>query len=86
MNGLKIKFLLTGKKKMLRKCENKHIPNFIVGIKTSGARILVSDNQESVHFVRYKAQVILWRVSTLQGIISHPFSRGLELKVQAFIS
>lgn len=45
-----------GKKKMLRKCENKHIPNFIVGIKTSGARILVSDNQESVHFVRYKAQ------------------------------
>ncbi|XP_022082283.1 splicing factor 3B subunit 3-like [Acanthaster planci] len=43
-----------GKKKMLRKCENKHIPNFIINIQTSGHRIIVSDVQESVHFVRYK--------------------------------
>ena len=43
-----------GKKKLLRKCENKHIPNFIVGIKVTGNRILVSDNQESIHFVKYK--------------------------------
>ncbi|XP_071959177.1 splicing factor 3B subunit 3-like isoform X1 [Antedon mediterranea] len=43
-----------GKKKLLRKCENKMIPNIIVNISTVGNRILVSDIQESIHFVRYK--------------------------------
>lgn len=43
-----------GKKKMLRKCENKHIPHIVVGIQTIGDRILVSDVQESVHFVKYR--------------------------------
>jgi len=45
-----------GKKKLLRKCENKHIPNFIVGLHASGNRIVVSDVQESFHFVKYKRQ------------------------------
>ncbi|KAL3859524.1 hypothetical protein ACJMK2_009740 [Sinanodonta woodiana] len=45
-----------GKKKLLRKCENKHIPNFIVGIHTMGSRIVVADIQESFHFIRYKRQ------------------------------
>ncbi|KAI0229654.1 Splicing factor 3B subunit 3 [Lamellibrachia satsuma] len=45
-----------GKKKLLRKCENKHVPNFIVGIHTMGNRIVVSDIQESFHFVRYRRQ------------------------------
>lgn len=43
-----------GKKKLLRKCENKHVPNFIVNIQTMGSRIFVSDVQDSFHFVRYK--------------------------------
>lgn len=43
-----------GKKKLLRKCENKHIPNFVVGIYTMGNRVVVADIQESFHFVRYK--------------------------------
>lgn len=43
-----------GKKKLLRKCENKHIPNHIVNIQTMGQRIYVSDVQESVFFVKYK--------------------------------
>lgn len=43
-----------GKKKLLRKCENKHIPNNIVNIQTRGHRVFVSDVQESVYFVRYK--------------------------------
>lgn len=43
-----------GKKKMLRKCENKHIPYQIVNINSMGHRIYVSDVQESVFFVRYK--------------------------------
>ena len=45
-----------GKKKLLRKCENKHIPNFIINIQAMGFRIVVSDIQESFHFVRYKRQ------------------------------
>jgi len=43
-----------GKRKLLRKCENKHIPNLIVDIKAQGDRVIVSDVQESVFFLRYK--------------------------------
>ena len=43
-----------GRKKMLRKCENKHIPHIEVGIQSIGDRIIVSDVQESVHFVKYR--------------------------------
>jgi splicing factor 3B subunit 3 len=43
-----------GKKKLLRKCENKHIPNQIVNIQTRGSRIFCSDVQESVYCVTYK--------------------------------
>lgn len=45
-----------GKKKLLRKCENKHIPNQIVNIQSMGNRLYVSDVQESVYFVRFKRQ------------------------------
>lgn len=56
-----------GKKKMLRKCENKHIPNQIVNIQTMGQRIYVSDVQESIFFVRYKRaenQIIIFADDT----------------------
>ncbi|XP_055891647.1 splicing factor 3B subunit 3-like [Biomphalaria glabrata] len=43
-----------GKKKLLRKCENKHIPNAVVSIHTMGNRVFVGDVQESIHFVRYR--------------------------------
>lgn len=43
-----------GKKKLLRKCENKQIPLLIIGIRVMGCRIYVSDVQESVYMVRYK--------------------------------
>ncbi|XP_003744848.1 splicing factor 3B subunit 3 [Galendromus occidentalis] len=43
-----------GKKKMLRKCENKHIPNLIVTINAVGNRIVVGDVQESFFFIRYR--------------------------------
>ncbi|XP_067652800.1 splicing factor 3B subunit 3 [Haliotis asinina] len=45
-----------GKKKLLRKCENKHIPNTVVSIHTMGNRVMVADVQESFHFLRYKRQ------------------------------
>lgn len=56
-----------GKKKLLRKCENKHIPNQIVNIQTMGQRIYVADVQESVFFVRYKRaenQIIIFADDT----------------------
>jgi len=43
-----------GRKKLLRKCENKHIPNMVVNIAVIGERIIVSDVQESVHWVKYR--------------------------------
>ncbi|CAF2309153.1 unnamed protein product [Rotaria sp. Silwood2] len=43
-----------GKKKLLKKCENKNIPNQIVTIHSLGNRIFVTDVQESMHILRYK--------------------------------
>ncbi|KAI8126256.1 Splicing factor 3B subunit 3 [Lucilia cuprina] len=43
-----------GKKKLLRKCENKHIPYQIVNIQAMGHRVYASDVQESIFFIRYK--------------------------------
>jgi len=43
-----------GKKKMLRKCENKHIPNLIMNLQAMGQRIYVSDVQESIFCVKYR--------------------------------
>ncbi|UXI19321.1 DNA polymerase beta-like [Sarcoptes scabiei] len=43
-----------GKKKLLKKCENKSIQNFIVTINCKGNRIIAGDVQESYYFIRYK--------------------------------
>eukprot|EP01136_Pigoraptor_vietnamica_P039230 Opistho-1_new@9770 len=43
-----------GKRKLLRKCENKHVPNFVTSISTMGPRIVVGDVQESFHFLKYR--------------------------------
>lgn len=62
-----------GKKKLLRKCENKHIPNCIVAIHCMGNRIVVSDSQDSFHFVRYKRtenQLIVFADDTNQRWIT----------------
>ncbi|KAF0289333.1 Splicing factor 3B subunit 3 [Amphibalanus amphitrite] len=45
-----------GKKKMLRKCENKSAPHHIVSIQALGQRVYIADVQESVFYVRYKRQ------------------------------
>ena len=58
-----------GKRKMLRKCENKHLPNLIVDIHTLGGRVYVSDVQEAVHFIRYKPvenQLLIFADETYQ--------------------
>ncbi|KAG9012521.1 pre-mRNA-splicing factor rse1 [Tulasnella sp. JGI-2019a] len=43
-----------GKKKLLRKCENKNFPSAIVTLTTQGSRILVGDMQQSIFYVTYK--------------------------------
>ncbi|KAG1739240.1 CPSF A subunit region-domain-containing protein [Suillus lakei] len=44
-----------GKKKLLRKAENKTFSTAIVSLNTQGSRIIVGDMQESIHFAVYKA-------------------------------
>jgi len=43
-----------GKRKLLRKCEQKNFPNFLVSLSTTGDRIIAGDVAESFHFVKYK--------------------------------
>ncbi|KAK1571910.1 hypothetical protein Q3G72_024778 [Acer saccharum] len=43
-----------GKKRLLRKCENKLFPNSIISIQTYRDRIYVGDIQESFHFCKYR--------------------------------
>ncbi|UZJ51035.1 hypothetical protein CBS101457_000355 [Exobasidium rhododendri] len=43
-----------GKKKLLRKCENKTFPTNIVALQTQGTRVVVGDAQESAFYVTYK--------------------------------
>ena len=43
-----------GKRKLLRKAENKGFPTAITSIKTNGDRIFVGDLMESIFFVKYR--------------------------------
>ncbi|CAO3571904.1 unnamed protein product [Mortierella alpina] len=44
-----------GKRKLLRKCESRAIPNSIVTLHNQGGRIIIGDIQESVHYASYVA-------------------------------
>lgn len=62
-----------GKNKLLRKCENKQLPNFIVQIQTMGPRIFVCDSQESCFFMRHKHednQMIIFADDTLPRFVT----------------
>lgn len=57
-----------GKRKLLKKCENKYLPNFVVDLKAQGHRIIVGDIQESVFWVRYRKnenQLVVFADDTL---------------------
>uniref|UniRef100_A0A7S0MRB0 RSE1/DDB1/CPSF1 C-terminal domain-containing protein n=1 Tax=Pyramimonas obovata TaxID=1411642 RepID=A0A7S0MRB0_9CHLO len=45
-----------GKKKLLRKCELRTLPTFITGVQAMGDRLYVSDNQHSLHYVKYRSK------------------------------
>eukprot|EP00879_Flechtneria_rotunda_P016767 GHRR01017550.1.p1 GENE.GHRR01017550.1~~GHRR01017550.1.p1 ORF type:complete len:1036 (+),score=359.64 GHRR01017550.1:786-3893(+) len=42
-----------GKKKLLRKCEYRQLPQHVAQLQTLGSRIYVGDVQESIHYFRY---------------------------------
>eukprot|EP00053_Salpingoeca_punica_P015507 m.143210 g.143210 ORF g.143210 m.143210 type:complete len:1195 (+) comp16736_c0_seq1:55-3639(+) len=57
-----------GKKKLLKKCENRRIPECVVNIISTGVRICVSDVRESIHLLKYRAhdnQLILFADDTI---------------------
>jgi splicing factor 3B subunit 3 len=54
--GKSLRIMDFGRKKLLRKCENRQIPNCIVTLHTQGERIVIGDTQESVHYAVYKSQ------------------------------
>ncbi|KAF8580455.1 hypothetical protein K439DRAFT_1654330 [Ramaria rubella] len=53
--GKSLRLYDMGKKKLLRKVENKSFPSAIVTLNTQGSRIVVGDMQESVFFAVYKS-------------------------------
>ena len=54
--GRNLRLYELGKKKLLKKCENKLFPHTIVKLLTHGDRIYVGDVAESMHFVKFKKQ------------------------------
>ncbi|ORZ14502.1 CPSF A subunit region-domain-containing protein [Absidia repens] len=52
--GKTLRIYDVGRKKMLRKCEARCIPNCIVSLETQGDRIVVGDVQESIHYALYQ--------------------------------
>ncbi|KAH8863280.1 Splicing factor 3B subunit 3 [Schistosoma japonicum] len=73
--GNRLRIYDLGKKKLLKKCENKHIPTLINGIYSVGSRIIVTDVQESVHWVRYRprsdSQLVIFADDTNPRWITH---------------
>ncbi|CAG9472423.1 unnamed protein product [Plasmodium vivax] len=55
--GNKLRIYALGKKKLLKKCEYKDIPEAIISIKVSGDRIFASDIRESVLIFFYDANM-----------------------------
>jgi splicing factor 3B subunit 3 len=54
--GRSIRLFELGKKKLLRKCENKGFPSGVTKLLVNGDRVYVSDMAESIHFVKYRRQ------------------------------
>lgn len=52
--GRSLRLYELGKKRLLRKCENKMFPTMIVKLQVNADRVYVGDMTESIHFVKYK--------------------------------
>ncbi|KJP88718.1 hypothetical protein AK88_01599 [Plasmodium fragile] len=60
--GNKLRIYALGKKKLLKKCEYKDIPEAIISIKVSGDRIFASDIRESVLIFFYDSNMNAFRL------------------------
>ncbi len=54
--GRSLRLYELGKKKLLKKCENRTFPTGIVRLHVNADRIYACDLSESVHFVKYRRQ------------------------------
>ncbi|KAK8791095.1 hypothetical protein WA158_005726 [Blastocystis sp. Blastoise] len=54
--GKTLRLYELGKKKLLRKCENRSLPYFVNVIRTEGERIYVGDLAESFTFLKYRKE------------------------------
>ncbi|KAI9006019.1 CPSF A subunit region-domain-containing protein [Gaertneriomyces semiglobifer] len=52
--GKTLRIYDVGRKKLLRKCENKSLPNNILSLHTQGDRIIIGDVQEGVMYASYR--------------------------------
>lgn len=43
-----------GRKKLLRKCENKQMPSMVVSLTVAGDRVFAGDQMESCHCFKYR--------------------------------
>lgn len=71
--GRSLRVYEMGKRKLLRKCENKHFPHYIVDVHAFGSRIYVGDVQESIYFVRYKRadnQLVIFADDTIPRFVT----------------
>lgn len=71
--GKSVRLYDLGKKKLLRKCENKQFPNLVVSLHSMGHRIYACDVQESIYYVRYKRdvnQLVIFADDTLPRYIT----------------
>ncbi|TPP60423.1 Splicing factor 3B subunit 3 [Fasciola gigantica] len=73
--GNRLRIYDLGRKKLLKKCENKHLPTLINGIYSIGSRIVVTDVQESLHWVRYRprsdSQLVIFADDTNPRWVTH---------------
>ncbi|KAJ9450267.1 putative splicing factor 3B subunit 3 [Diplonema papillatum] len=52
----KVRIYDLGKMKLLRKCENRQVPNMVVKLTSQGDRIFAGDITDSVHLLKYSKQ------------------------------
>ncbi|CAM9109110.1 unnamed protein product [Choristocarpus tenellus] len=52
--GKSIRMYDLGKKKLLRKCENKQMPSMVVSLSVVGDRVFAGDQMESCHCFKYR--------------------------------
>ncbi|KAG5179960.1 putative spliceosomal protein sap [Tribonema minus] len=52
--GKSLRLYDLGKRKLLRKCEHKGLPNMVVSLNVMNDRVVAGDMAESLHFVKYR--------------------------------